>query len=48
MKPNIAAIQEYYKKEEEYLGRVAELEAITQQRDQVRAEYDVRVVIFFC
>ena len=41
MKPNLAAIREYYKKEEEYLGRVAELDAITAQRDQNRSEYEV-------
>ena len=42
MKPNLAAIREYYKKEEEYLGRVAELDAITAQRDQNRSEYEVQ------
>jgi hypothetical protein len=41
MKPNLAAIREYYKKEAEYLSRVAELDAITSQRDQIRAEYEV-------
>jgi structural maintenance of chromosome 4 len=47
MKPNLTAIREYYKKENEYLARVAELEAITLQRDQIRAEYEVRQCQFF-
>ncbi len=41
MKPNLNAIDEYYKKESEYLARVAELDEITAQRDSARAEYDV-------
>jgi structural maintenance of chromosome 4 len=39
-KPNLAAIKEYYKKEEEYLLRVAELDKITEQRDAVRDKFE--------
>ena len=46
MKPNLAAIREYYKKENEYLARVAELEAITAQRDAIRSEFEVGCCAF--
>lgn len=39
-KPNMSAIAEYYKKEKDYLARVAELDEVTQQRDQVREHYE--------
>eukprot|EP00698_Gefionella_okellyi_P003480 TRINITY_DN13290_c0_g1_i1.p1 TRINITY_DN13290_c0_g1~~TRINITY_DN13290_c0_g1_i1.p1 ORF type:complete len:1252 (-),score=398.39 TRINITY_DN13290_c0_g1_i1:119-3832(-) len=40
MKPNLAAIEEYRKKEAEYRERLAELDAITEKRDGVRRLYD--------
>lgn len=40
-KPDMRAIQKFYKKEEEYLGRVAELDSVTAMRDQARAQYEV-------
>jgi len=40
MKPNMAAIQEYRKKEEVYLQRVGELDAITGVRDGQRTYHD--------
>jgi len=40
MKPDLAALAEYRKKEEIYLSRVAELDAITGQRDTQRKYYD--------
>ncbi|KAG1714925.1 Structural maintenance of chromosomes protein 4 [Nymphon striatum] len=40
MKPSMAAIQEYKKKEELYLQRVGELDKITEDRDQQRKYYD--------
>jgi len=39
-KPNMAAINEYKKKEEVYLERVSELDNITKSRDEVRKAYD--------
>jgi len=41
VKPNLAAIDEYRKKEEEYLKRVADLDAITEERDGVRGLFEV-------
>jgi len=38
--PNMAAIADYFKKEEAYLERVKELEDVTQQRDNKRKEHD--------
>jgi hypothetical protein len=43
MKPNLAAIKEYYKKEGEYLSRVADLDVVTEARDKVRADFEVSV-----
>ncbi|XP_027044472.1 structural maintenance of chromosomes protein 4-like [Pocillopora damicornis] len=40
MKPNIAAIAEYRKKEEAYLDRVKDLDEVTVQRDHKRKEHD--------
>ena len=40
MRPNLAAIKEYYRKENEYLSRVADLDQITEARDKLRAEYE--------
>ncbi|XP_077988154.1 structural maintenance of chromosomes protein 4-like [Glandiceps talaboti] len=40
MKPNMAAIEEYKKKEELYLKRVGELDEITEQRDNKRREHE--------
>ncbi|CAB4004811.1 structural maintenance of chromosomes 4-like [Paramuricea clavata] len=40
MKPNMAAIEEYRKKEEQYLQRVTELDKITEERDNKRKEYE--------
>lgn len=36
----MSAIAEYYKKEKDYLARVAELDQVTQQRDSVRAHFE--------
>ncbi|KAK8719874.1 hypothetical protein OTU49_013714, partial [Cherax quadricarinatus] len=38
--PNLAVLQEYCKKEEMYLKRVAELEEISRQRDEQRKYYE--------
>jgi structural maintenance of chromosome 4 len=40
LKPNMGAIAEYRKREQEYMERVAELDAITDARDGVRREYE--------
>ncbi|KAL1468517.1 hypothetical protein MTO96_025351 [Rhipicephalus appendiculatus] len=40
MKPNMAAIQEYRRKEEAYKQRVAELEAVTEKRAEQRRHHD--------
>ncbi|XP_053169002.1 structural maintenance of chromosomes protein 4 isoform X2 [Hemicordylus capensis] len=40
MKPNLGAIAEYNKKEELYLKRVAELDEITNERDNFRQAYE--------
>jgi len=40
MKPNMAAIAEYQKKEEAYLARVKELDEVTSERDQKRREHE--------
>lgn len=40
MQPNMAAIAEYFKKEEAYLSRVKELEEVTTERDDKRKEHD--------
>ncbi|XP_078734648.1 structural maintenance of chromosomes protein 4 isoform X1 [Lampetra fluviatilis] len=40
MKPNLGAISDYKKKEEIYLQRVSELDAITAQRDEFRHSYE--------
>ena len=39
-KANTKAIQEYYEKEEQYINKVTELDAVTEQRDVVRQEYE--------
>jgi len=39
-KPNMAAINEYKKKEEVYMARAAELETMTKQRDEQRKHHD--------
>ena len=41
-KPNMTAIAQFYKKEKDYLARVAELDTVTAERDTVRAHYEVR------
>jgi structural maintenance of chromosome 4 len=41
-KPNMSAIAQFYKKEKDYLARVAELDTVTAARDTVRAHYEVR------
>ncbi|KAM9812168.1 structural maintenance of chromosomes protein 4 [Syngnathus typhle] len=40
MKPNLGAIAEYKKKEEQYLMRVAQLDEITNQRDNFKRSYE--------
>lgn len=40
MKPNMAAIAAFHKKEAQYLERVAELDEVTSQRDTQRRHYD--------
>ncbi|KAM8952320.1 structural maintenance of chromosomes protein 4 [Pelodytes ibericus] len=40
MKPNLGAIEEFKKKEELYLQRVAELDEITNERDNFRRAYE--------
>jgi len=40
MKPNMKAIAEYRKKEQEYAARVEQLDKTTQERDQQRKTYD--------
>ncbi len=40
MKPNMGAIEEYRKKEHEYLARVRELDDMTGQRDAQRKQYE--------
>ncbi|XP_065911796.1 structural maintenance of chromosomes protein 4-like isoform X2 [Dysidea avara] len=40
MQPNMSAIAEYKQKEEQYLQRVGELDAITASRDATRKDYD--------
>ncbi|XP_077541777.1 structural maintenance of chromosomes 4-like protein gluon [Haemaphysalis longicornis] len=40
MKPNMAAIQEYKRKEEAYKQRVSELEAVTEKRAEQRRHHD--------
>ncbi|XP_051934611.1 structural maintenance of chromosomes protein 4 isoform X1 [Hippocampus zosterae] len=40
MKPNLGAIAEYQKKEEQYLQRVAQLDEITNQRDNFKRGYE--------
>ncbi|KAM6389174.1 structural maintenance of chromosomes protein 4 isoform 2-T4 [Pluvialis apricaria] len=40
MKPNLGAIAEYKKKEEQYLKRVAELDHITNERDKFRQAFE--------
>jgi uncharacterized membrane protein (DUF106 family) len=40
MKPNMRAIQEYRRKEKEYLVRAEQLEKTTQERDMARKIYD--------
>jgi len=39
-KPNLSVIQQYAEMERDYLSRVADLNAVTAQRDQVKAAYD--------
>lgn len=38
----MAAIRDYYRKEEEYLAKVAELDAVTEKRDASHAQFEVR------
>ena len=40
MQPNMSAIAEYKQKEEQYLQRVKELDAVTSSRDAARKEFD--------
>ena len=40
IKPNLAAIEEYRTKEEEYLARVADLDTITTERDTLRSSFE--------
>lgn len=40
MTPNMAAIDEYKRKEEVYLERLGELNTITGERDEARMEFD--------
>ena len=39
-KPDLKAIAEYYAKEEAYITKVTELDAVTEERDKVRADFD--------
>ena len=39
-KPNVQAIKAYYEKEEQYITKVGELDAVTQERDGVRTNYE--------
>ncbi|KZT27497.1 RecF/RecN/SMC protein [Neolentinus lepideus HHB14362 ss-1] len=39
-KPNLAALKEYQKREEEFLRRAQDLEATTNQRDEMKQRYD--------
>lgn len=41
LKPNMSAIREYKKKEQDYLARVQELDAVTTERDNLRKHYEV-------
>ncbi len=40
LRPNMAAINEYKKKEEVYMARVAELDAMTAARDEQKKHHD--------
>ena len=40
MTPNMAAIEEYRRKEEVYLQRLGELNALTAERDAARKDFD--------
>ena len=40
MTPNMAAIEEYRRKEEVYLQRLGELNALTAERDATRKDFD--------
>jgi chromosome segregation ATPase len=40
LKPNLSAIEEYQKKEDEYRSRMAELDALTERRDARRRDLD--------
>ena len=40
MKPNFSSIEEYKKKEEVYISRIAELNEITEKRDKLKENYD--------
>lgn len=40
MKPNMKAIAEYRKKEQEYVARIGQLDQTTQERDEARKTYD--------
>jgi len=40
MKPNFSSIDEYKKKEEIYISRIAELNEITERRDKLKENYD--------
>ena len=40
LRPNMAAINEYKKKEEVYMARVVELDAMTAARDEQKKHHD--------
>ena len=40
MKPNMAAIEEYRKKEDLYISRAGELAKVTSERDRMKADYE--------
>lgn len=42
LKPNMAAIREYRKKEQDYLSRVQDLDTVTAERDELRRHFEVR------
>ncbi len=39
-KPDLSVLKDYRKREEEFLKRAAELDEITKQRDEKKAQYD--------
>jgi structural maintenance of chromosome 4 len=46
LKPNMAAIREYRKKEQDYLSRVQDLDAVTAERDELRRHFEVPFACF--